>query len=555
VKESTPAPRFLSLRDAMVGAVRPALLAVMSAALLVLAITCTNIAGLFLARASQRRRELAVRAALGAGRARLMRQLLTETVLYGIGGGVLGVAIAVIVHPVIVRFATSALPALGEIKIDFALIATSFAVALICGVVVGVMPAITATRVDLRQSMGDGARGASGGGERMRVRQLLVASQITLAVLLVVGAGLLLRSFARVVNTPLGYSTGSDVLVFSVTAPESLTATPESRAAFFGGIVRRVHGLPGVANVAMTWIGPWNGPNNTTIKSIGSGRAEDVKFLTATDEYFSTIGTRVLRGRSFSASDRPGSQPVALLSESAARALFGNTQPNGQRVIVDTAAAKPDPGHEVIGVVEDFRDNAAAGLDASIYVSDWQDSRQRWTQFIVRTNGDASRLVPSLRTLMRELTPESPLMYPRTMRDLLHESLAPQQLSLSLFGVFAALALALAALGIYGVMSYVVATRTREFGIRTALGARRGTIVSLVLGQGMKAAVVGVIAGSALAFAGARVMSKLLVGVSPRDPLTFIAAPALLLAIALIACAVPARRATRIDPLEALRAE
>lgn len=559
IRAATPAPRFLSLRDAMVGQVRPALLAVMSAALLVLAIACTNIAGLFLARATRRRREMAVRAALGAGRARLVRQLLTESVLYGVGGGVLGVAIAMIMHPVIVRLATDALPALGEIRIDFALTATSFAVALTCGVVVGVMPAVAGTRVNLRQSMGEGGRGASTGGERMRVRQLLVASQITLAILLMVGAGLLFRSFARVVNTPLGYSTGNDVLVFTVTAPDSLAANQEARAAFFGDILRRAHALPGVVNVALTSIGPWNGPNSTTLKSISSGRVEsratDAKFLTATEEYFSAIGTRVIRGRPFAATDRPGSTPVVLLSESAARALFGSADPIGQRVIVDTAATIPDPGHEVIGIVEDYRENAAAERDASIYVSDWQDSKPHWAQFIVRTNGDASRLVPSLRALMREMTPESPLMFPRTMRDLLHQFLAPQQLSLSLFGVFATLALALAALGVYGVMSYVVASRTREFGIRTALGARRGVILALVLEQGMRAALAGVIAGLVLALAAARVMSKLLIGVSARDPLTFIVAPALLLTIALIACTIPARRATRIDPLEALRGE
>ncbi|HEY4305481.1 MAG TPA: ABC transporter permease [Gemmatimonadaceae bacterium] len=553
-----PTPHVLSLRDAMVGQVRPVLLAVMSAALLVLIITCTNIAGLFLARATARRREMAVRVALGAGRGRLIRQLLTETMLYGIGGGALGVLLALIVHPPLARVARSVLPNVGEFRIDFSLIALAIGVALICGAAVGVVPAFAATRVDLRDSLSDASRGASADGERVRVRQFLVASQIAVAILLMVGAGLLLRSFNGMVNTPLGYSTEQNVLVFMMVAPDATAADQNARNAFFGNVMDRVRALPGVTKVAMTSIGPWNGPNGASLRlSAGtpSDQAVHASYLTASEDYFTALGTKLVRGRSVAAADRFGGQPVVLLSESTARQLFGNEDPLGRIVFVDRGSPKPDPGHLVIGVVADYRPSAGSDTEPAIYASDWQENPSRAGQFIVRTTGDASRLIPSLRPLVHAANPTSPLMYPRTMNEILRDSLAPQQLSLALFAVFATLALTLAAMGIYGVMSYVVAARTREFGIRAALGAQRGALLSIVLRQGMRASAIGAAIGLALAFSGARVLSNLLVGVSPRDPVTFIVAPLVLISVTLTACAIPGWRATRVDPVEALRME
>jgi hypothetical protein len=281
----------------------------------------------------------------------------------------------------------------------------------------------------------------------------------------------------------------------------------------------------------------------------------DAEFLTASEEYFAAMGTKLLRGRTFATSDRFSGAAPAILSERAARQLFGNVDPIGQRVIVDTTAVVPDPGHEVIGIAQDFADNEVSEGGPAIYVLDGRENKQQWAQFIVRTRGDASRIIPAVRGVVHDAIPEVPVLFPQTMRDVLRRFVAPQQLSLSLFGAFAVVALTLAALGVYGVMSYVVATRTREFGIRAALGARTNTILTLVLRQGMRAAVVGATAGLALALFASQLMSKLLVGVSPRDPMTFVVAPVLLLTIALLACAIPARRATRVDPMEALRAE
>lgn len=551
ITAATPSPRMESLRDAMVGDVRAPLLAVMAAALLVLVITCTNVAGLFLARATARRREMAVRVALGAGRGRLVRQLLTESALYGLLGGVSGVVVALVAQPILVRVASDALPKLGEIHIDLRLGLTALGASLVCGAAFGVMPAIAATRVDLRESIGDGGRGASASGERFRARQLLVAAQIAVAVVLMAGAGLLLRSFNHLIGTDVGYSTDDNVLifVFNVAQPN---ADQNARDAAVSTALTRVRALPSVAKAGVTSIGPWNGPNSVTIRREGSGPTEQgirVDYLTASDEYFDAIGTRVLRGRSIASTDRPSAAPVMLVSESAARRLFGAEDPIGRRALVDTTL------HEIVGVVNDTRPYADSDPVAAIYVSDWQESRTWWPQFVVRTHGDASSVIPSLRQLVREINPTSPLLYPRTMGDVSHAHLAPQQLSLMLFALFALLAVTLAALGVYGVMSFVVATRTREFGIRSALGARRGTLVGLVLRWGMMSTLAGGMLGITAAFFGAQALSKLVVGVSTHDPMTFVVVPAMLVAVTFLACGIPAWRAARVDPVNALRAE
>jgi predicted permease len=551
ITQATPSPRMESLRDAMVGDVRPALIAVMVAALLVLVITCTNVAGLFLARATARRREMAVRVALGAGRGRLIRQLLTESTLHGLLGGVGGLVVGLVAQPLLVRAATDALPNLGAIQIDLRLAATALIAALLCGAAFGTMPAIAATRVDLRESIGDGGRTASAGGERFRVRQLLVASQIALAVLLMVGAGVLLRSFDHLLGTDVGYSTDERVLIFTINTSDH-DGDQNTRNASVASAISRVRALPGVEKVAVTRIGPWNGPDAVSVRRENAATPDEairVDYLTASDDYFAAIGTRVVRGRAITSADRPGAMPVVLLSETAARRLFGADDPIGRRIYVDTTL------HQIIGIVNDVREYAMSDPTAAVYVSDWQANRSAWVQFVLRAHGDANVLVPSLRRLVHEINPRSPLMFARTLSDVMRARLAPQQLSLLLFGLFALLAVTLAALGVYGVLSYAVAARTREFGIRTALGARRGALMALVFRWGMTSALVGGVAGLGAALLGVGLLAKLVVGVSTRDPLTFVVVPATLVVVILLACGIPAWRATRVDPVDALRAE
>jgi putative ABC transport system permease protein len=558
IRPNTPAPTMESLRDAMVGDVRPALVSVMAAAVLVLVITCTNIAGLFLARATSRRREMAVRIALGAGRGRLIRQLLTESALYGILGGALGVAVALIAKPPLVRVANSALPKLGEIRIDLGVIVTALATSVLCSLVFGVMPAFAATRVDVKEAMGDAARGASAGSGRARLRHLLVASQIALAVLLMVGAGLLLRSFSGLVNTPLGYSSEKNVLTFFLdAAPESFPDVA-SRASYFSDVVARARAVPGVVSVGVTSIGPWNGPNGVALKDPRTSADVEpvhISYITASDGYFAAVGTRVLRGRPIAPTDRAGGAPVILLSETAAHRLFGNENPLGKRVVADFGSPTGGELREVVGVTEDYRPRPTSDPMPTAYLSDWQINQSARAQFIVRTSGDPAAVLPALRQLFRDVNPNSPLSYVRSMNQLMHGFLAPQQLLLVLFALFAALAMTLAALGVYAVMSYIVATRTREFGIRSALGARRHMLVAMVLRQGMTSATAGIIVGLALAYASARLIAGLLVGVSTHDAITFTLAPATLAVLVLLSCALPAWRATRVDPVDALRAE
>ena len=559
ISPTTPAPRIVGIRDSMVGDVRPALLAVMAAAVLVLIITCTNVAGLFLARATSRRRELAVRVALGAGRGRLIRQQLAETTLYGAIGGALAVLLGMAVNPPLGAAASMALPNMGEIKIDFALTAMAIVVALACGTLVGIMPAIAATRVDLKESMSDAGRNASAGRERVGVRQSLVSLQIALAILLMVAAGLLLRSFAGLMNTKIGYSTDDHVLIFSMNGPTDLPSDQAARNAFYSGVSDRIRALPGVTNVGLTAVGPWNGPSSAFVKSVQSANtnATEVRadYIAASDEYFVALGTRIVRGRAIERTDRLGAPLVTVLSESVARSLFGEANPIGQRVLINDRDRNGSQPHEVVGVAEDYRPHVVDDVQPAVYISDAQENRLGWAQIVVRSSGDAHHLLPAIRQLVHEINPMTPLMFPTTMRDRLRSYLAPQQLALMLFGLFAALALTLAALGVYGVMSYVVATRTREFGIRTALGARPLALVGVVVRQGMKSAAAGAAIGLVLAFGASRLIAKLVFGVSVRDPLTFGVVPVLLIVVTLMACTVPAWRATRVDPVDALRAD
>lgn len=558
IRQNVPAPTTESLRDAMVGDVRPALFSVMAAAVLLLIIACTNVAGLFLARATSRRREMAVRIALGAGRGRLVRQLLTESALYGLCGGALGVMTALAINPLLVRVANTALPNLGAIRIDLRLISVAFLVSFLCSLAFGVVPAFAATRVDVKEAMGDAGRGASAGRHRARVRHVLVSAQIALAVLLMVGAGLLLRSFSGLVRTHLGYSADPNVLILSIEAPAGSIRDAESRAAFFSDAAARLRAIPGVSDVGLTSIGPWNGPNGATLRDPATrGDAEPVlvDYLTANDGYFAAMGTRIVRGRGIAATDRPGSAPVIVLSEASARRVFGSENPIGKYVVVGRSGTDGGEAHEVVGIAEDYRPRPTRDPVPAAYVPDWQESREPWAQFIVRTSGDPARITAAIRETARQINPAAPPRILRSMREVVHSFLAPQRLSLGLFATFASLALTLAALGVYAVMSYIVATRAREFGIRSALGAHRRTLVAMVLRQGMMTAVVGIVFGLALARVGADLIASLLYRVSAHDGLTFALAPVGLLVVALLACAFPAYRSTRTNPVDALRAE
>ncbi len=553
--------RPVSLHAAMVGNAKTVLLLVMAGGLLVLVITCANIAGLFLSRGAARRRELGVRAALGAGRSRLVRQMLTESAVYGLVGGAAGIALAVVMTRVFVGLADSSLPHLGEIRLDGVGLAFAATIAILCGLAVGVAPAIAATRVDLREALGDGgSRGASSGVTSVRGRRALVAGQLAVAVVLLVGAGLLVRTFTALTRTPLGYAVDAQTLTFRVNLPYARYSDKSSSAALVASFVERVRALPGVRSVGYTAVAPWNGGMmgvgfRVDGREVDSSAVPSVEYATASEEFFQASGTPLRAGRAFTPNDRVGSPIVAMVSESVARRFWPNGGAVGSRIRLGTGAPG-DNGEplEVVGVVGDVRQSVMGDIVPTVYVAERQ-----WAghggEFVVRAADDGAALIPGIKSILHDLDPQLPLIFPRTMREVLDATIARQHLAMILMASFAVLAVVLAALGVYSVMAYAVIGRTREFGIRSALGAERWSIVRLVLRQGAATTIVGVGCGLLLATLVSKYVASLLVGVTAHDVPTFTLAALVLVAVATAACLAPARRATRVEPVEALRAE
>jgi len=552
--------RPVPLHEAIVGSAGIVLRLVMVGALLVLAVTCVNIAGLFLARATARRRELGVRAALGAGRSRLIRHVLTESVLYGVAGGALGLGLAFFLKTAFLNVAGVALPNLGEVTIDAGVLSFAAAISILCGGAFGLVPAFAATRVDLRDALGDGgARSSSRGRASVRGTSAVVAMQLSLAIMLLVAAGLLVRTFVSLVRTDVGYSKDTRVLTFSAYAPPSLYPTLAARESFYATMAERVRSLPGVTHIGSTVVAPWQGG----WKHVGfhiEGRPVDassvpqIAYGTSSPDYFAAVGIPVRAGRAFVDADRVGSTLTAIVSESVARRFWPNGGVIGARIRLDGGPADSATVFEIVGVVGDIRDDVQSPVSPMVYGANAQSLGSGGT-FVVRTTADAHALEATIIQVVRGLDPKLPPVEVRTMRDVLAATIVRQRLAMGLIAAFAFLALVLAALGVYSVMAYSVIARTREFGIRAALGAGRLSIVILVLRQGGLTVLTGVAFGIALAFAASQFVQSLLVGVSIHDPMTYIAAGALLTIVAMTACLVPARSATQVQPVDALRVE
>ncbi|HEY9230473.1 MAG TPA: ABC transporter permease, partial [Gemmatimonadaceae bacterium] len=381
------------------------------------------------------------------------------------------------------------------------------------------------------------------------------------AVVLVVGAGLLVRTFRTLVDTDLGYSTTSHQATF-VLSLGARYRNPPARSAFVESFVRRVHELPGVTAVGYTVTGPWGG-SWRTIRfridgvAVDGNRAPAVVLASASSEFFAAAGIPVRAGRSFNSGDRSETTPVVVISESMARRFWPNTSPVGARIRLDGFRSDPSDStllREIVGVVSDVKEDAMSEPVPTVYVSEEQ-TRLNGVTFVVRTSGDATTTLSAIKETLHVLDPRVPLVQPRTMREVLSNLVRRQNVAMTLIGMFALLALLLAGLGVYGVMAYGVASRTREFGIRTALGASRVATVSLALRDGLRATLIGLAAGVLLAAGLSRLVASLLVGVTPLDPVSFVAALSILAIVAMVACLVPARAALRIQPVEALRLE
>jgi putative ABC transport system permease protein len=548
---------FAPIYDRLVGGVRTALLVLMGVVALVLLIASANVANLLLARAKSREREIAVRTALGAGRGRLVRQLLTESVLLSAAGSALGLLLARWILDVLPTLAAAQIPRLASVRIDPAVLAFTAAVAIATGLLFGLAPAWQAARTDAAQGLREGRRGSPGPTAR-RLRAGLTAAEVALALVVLVGAGLLVQSLVRLLNVDAGF-VADNLLTFHVQMARPVLRTPAQRAALAGDVVTRIARLPGVqAAGGGTGLPPVTPQRATGFVAEGVSESapegRHAYFLAATPDYFRALGARVREGRAFVDADGAGAPEVVILNHSLARRLYGGASAVGRRIRL----VNPEQGdgwRTVVGVVDDVR---YSGLDdpgeAAIYTP-FAQTPFLWTYVMVRTSGPPLALAGAIRQAVSAVDPTLEAAAVKPMAEVVAETVAQPRFNVVLLSAFAALALLLAAVGIYGVISYSVVQRTKEIGIRMALGADSTDVLRLITGEGLRLAAMGVVAGLLGAAATARVLATLLFEVQPTDALTYASAAAFLVLVALAASAIPAWRATRVAPVSALRAE
>jgi predicted permease len=564
--------QLLPLKERLVGNIRESLMLLLGAVGLVLLIGCVNVANLLLARASARGREMAVRQALGAGRTRLVSQLLTESLVLSLLGGIVGLAILFSMKGFLLRLVPESLPRLNNISISWSVLLFSLAISLVTGVIFGLAPAWHAGRFDLTAFLKDAARGSTGSGQQARTRRLLVVSEFALSLVLLVAAGLLLRSFWDLLHVRLGFNPESVVAVRTrLPYPNDPKAdaykTPAQQAPFLRELIRRSSMLPGVNEVAIgdTAAIPLD-QSQRELKLIGEGHffvtfeGRDgqidqpalIEQSNVTPDYFHLLGIPLLHGRLFNESDNEKAPQVAVINEAFARTYWPNGYALGQRF---KKAGAESPWITVVGVIANARTESLAEESVpQVYLNLFQSESHRLTIFL-RGRLDTAAIPKEVREQVLSVDPTLPVSDVQTLTETVSASLAERRFSMQMIASFALTALLLAGMGIYGVISYIVSERTHEIGIRIALGAERRNILQMVLGQGLRLA----IAGTALGLVGALVVSQfmagLLYGVRPTDPLTFASVALLLVMVALFACYLPARRALRVDPMGALRHE
>ncbi len=550
----------LPLNEYLVGDVRKALLVLLGAVAFVLLIASVNVANLLLARAAAREKEIAVRAALGASRVRIVRQLLTESALLALLGGTAGLLLAVGGVKLLLALSPSSLPRLQEVSMDRRVFGFTLLVALLSGIIFGLAPALHGSRANLNESLKDGSRGASESRSRSRLRQALIVAEFALALMLLIGAGLMIKSFVRLQRVNPGIN-AENVLTMQLTLPGARYNEGPKITAFYQQLLDRVQALPGVqaAGISISLPPDWlQLSENFSIE--GQPPAPDsnlpvAELLFISHDYFRALGVPLRRGRYFTLVDKADAPRVAIINETMARRYFPNQDPIGKRIKQGGADRPQASWMEVVGVVGDVK---YTGLDATAQATFYEPYLQnpsRGMYLVVRGATDPLNLASTIRHEVWALDKDLPVTRLKTMEQLLYESVAEPRFRTLLLGIFAAVALVLASVGIYGVMAYAVTQRTNEIGIRMALGAQSRDILGLVVGQGLKLALIGVALGLAGAFAVTRALSTLLYGVSTTDAATFAGLALLLVAVALLACYIPARRAAKVDPMLALRCE
>jgi len=523
----------------------------------VLLIACANVANLLLARGSARRREVAIRAALGAGRWRIFRQLLTESFLLGVIGGVFGLALAFWGIDLVLAGIPNELPFYVKFNIDKRVLGFTAGISLLTAVVFGTAPALQASQVNLNETLKEGGRGAAGASYH-RLRRLLVITEVALSLILLIGAGLLMRGFLRLQRVNPGFEP-ENVLTMRIGLPGSNYDTPEKRSIFFQELIERVEALPGVQEAGATSNLPLRGTWGRSLwvegfPVLSVGQAPTINHNVITPGYFKAMGIPILMGRDFTDADKRDGLKVTIIDERLAREYWPNQSPLGKRIRFSPPESN-EPWSAIVGVVGNVKNESLSLTQSkSVYLPHSQFSIGGMA-LAVRAAASPESLVRAIRDQVKKMDPNLPLTQILTMTDVVSLSIYRPRLIVSLFGVFAGVALLLASVGIYGVMSYSVAQRTHEIGVRMALGAQRGDVLRLIVAQGMNLIVVGAAIGLAGALAFTRLIQSLLFEVTTTDPVTFGLVAALLGIVALLACYIPARRATKVDPMVALRAE
>jgi putative ABC transport system permease protein len=546
--------RLVSLREQLVGNTRPTLFILLGAVGFVLLIACANVANLLLVRAAARQKEIALRTALGAGRFRIVRQMITESVLLALVGGALGTLLAFWGVDLLVTLSADNIPSTALVRIDATVLGFTLLISLFTGVLFGLAPALRTMNLNLTDSLKEGGRSGGEGARRNRMRSVLVVIESAVAVMLLVGAGLLVRSLVQLQNTSPGFD-AHNVLTMRIDLSRQKYSTPEKSSSFFQELESRVVGLPGVESVGLVTELPLSGqPNDMPFTVEGRppvtiDQAFDADFRRVNQHYLSTVRIPLLRGRNFTEQEVRQSAKVLLISELLASQVFPNEDPIGKRLIM---VMGPEPW-EIIGIVGDIRHRALETQPfPAMYMPTYSTGG---TNLVIRTQGEPTNITGAVRKEVHAIDPDQPVSDVKTMEQWVDTAVAAPRYRTVLLGLFALLALVLASTGIYGVMSYSVAQRTHEIGVRMALGARQLDVLKLVVRQGMGLVLIGVALGLLGAIALTRVMSSLLFGVGTKDPLTLAVVATLLSLVALVACYVPARRATRVDPLVALRYE
>jgi putative ABC transport system permease protein len=552
--------KIRTLQEEIVGDTSRALFVLLGAVTLVLLIACANVANLLLARAGSRRKEIAMRTALGATRSRVVRQLLTESIVVAFAGGAAGIVLAAWGVHALVAFAPETIPRVSEVGVDGTVVLFTAVVALATGVLFGVVPALTASRADVSERLKEGGRTAS--GAHGRAGRLLVVSEVALSLVLLVGAGLLIRSFASLHGVGPGFDPDR-LLSFRLALPESRYTTFQKGEAFFDGLFERLRAHADIRGAAAINALPFSGSGGSRSfviegrPPLAAGESMEEQLRIVTDGYFAVMGIPVVTGREFTARDGLAGPRVAVVNAAFAQKHFAGGTALGQRVSFQNEAPQ---WYEIVGVVGNVKHR---GLDAAdrpeLYVPYRQPLFAQWTvrpmHVVVRASGAPTAAASTVRRELAGLDRDQPISDVRTMNERIERSLTARRFDMVLLGLFAALALALAAVGIYGVAAYAVTERTHEIGVRVALGAQRRDVIAMIMRQGIAATALGTTLGVVAALAATRVMTSLLFGVGAADPITFTVIPAILVGVALVACYVPARRATRVDALQALRAE